>query len=117
MITSIFFIDTGTLVFCFCATFSFILYSEYNTVIKPASTPVPTMDNRHIYIYNVQVIHTVQKGIDIETAIQSWTKYFIDRYLPFVFDCNCSFFLLFVYLALLNYQVNNKSSLPNCSTL
>ena len=69
--------------FLFCLTL--IQYNEYNTIIEHVSTSVPSVDNIHIQIYMYMLcIHNTQKDTSIQTSIQtkSWTKYFIDRYLP-----------------------------------
>ena len=47
----------------FLLTFSFIHYNKYNTIIEHVSTPVPTMDNIHIYIYIYTNIH--QASLDL----------------------------------------------------
>ena len=58
-----------------------IQYNKYNTIIEHISTPVPTVDNIRIQIYmHMLYIHNRQKDTSIQT--ESWTKYFIDRYLP-----------------------------------
>ena len=68
--------------------FFLIQYNKYNTIIEHISTPVATVDNIHIQIYmHMLYIHNRQKDTSIQT--KSWTKYFIDRYLPaqWVIDC------------------------------
>ena len=64
--------------------FFFIQYNKYNTVIEHISTPVPTVDNIRIQIYMLMLyIHNRQKRyIHTDIHTKSWTKYFIDRYLP-----------------------------------
>ena len=70
-----------------CSFFSVVFFNnlkkikKYNTIIEQVSTPVPTVDNIHIQIYAYMLcIHNRQKDTSIQT--KSWTKYFIDRYLP-----------------------------------
>ena len=54
---------------------------QYITIIEHVSTPVPTVDNIRIQIYKYMLcIHNRQNDTSIQT--KSWTKYFIDRYLP-----------------------------------
>ena len=38
--------------------------NEYNTIKEHVRTPVPTMDNRHIYIHLQLCIYNKQKGTD-----------------------------------------------------
>ena len=62
--------------FCCCC---FLI--QYITIIEHVSTPVPTVDNIRIQIYKYMLcIHNRQNDTSIQT--KSWTKYFIDRYLP-----------------------------------
>ena len=70
-----------------------IQYNKSNKIIEHVSTPVPTVDNIHIQIYIYMLcIHNRQKGTSIQTSIRtkSWTKYFIDRYLP----CDSVYFVV-----------------------